>query len=95
MTSSAGQRLKFKQIAGLIARRIVCKLEDGMSVDTGDRFGLIRFGSRTDLIIPKDSRIDIKIGEHVAGGETVIGYLSGYADIKTDTSGIRGENVEL
>ena len=63
----------FKQIAGLIARRIICTLEPGEMVVTGERCGLIRFGSRVDIIMPPDARVLVKIGERVRGGESVIG----------------------
>lgn len=63
------------QIAGLIARRIVCWLKEGMVVRRGERFGLIRFGSRLEVFLPCDSRISIKIGDKVRAGETPIGYL--------------------
>jgi len=75
MTATSGHKLAFKQIAGLIARRIVCRLEKGQQVTVGDRFGLIKFGSRTDLIVPADSDLRVKLGDRVKGAETVIGYL--------------------
>ncbi len=75
MTASDGRRVVYKQIAGIIARRIVCRLSPGERVEAGDRFGLIRFGSRTDLIIPADSRIDVSMGDRVKGGQSVIGRL--------------------
>lgn len=75
MTSTSGQRLVFKQIAGIIARRIVCRLDSGDRVTAGSRFGLIRFGSRVDLLLPESSHLRVKVGDHVRGGESVIGYL--------------------
>ena len=63
------------QIAGLIARRIVCWIKIGDIVKKGDRFGLIRFGSRVDVYLPEDSRVAVKIGEKVKAGETPLGYL--------------------
>ncbi len=75
MTTDSGRRIAFKQIAGIIARRIVCRLSQGDRVEAGDRFGLIKFGSRTDLLVPYDTRIDVKLGQRVKGGETVMGYL--------------------
>ncbi|MCB2231322.1 phosphatidylserine decarboxylase family protein [bacterium] len=75
MTSDSGHKVVYKQIAGIIARRIVCHLAAGDTVGTGERFGLIRFGSRTDLIVPAGSRIDIAMGDKVKGGQTVIGRL--------------------
>ena len=75
MTVASGQRVVFKQIAGLIARRIVCRLSEKDHVNAGDRFGLIKFGSRTDLLVPPGTRLAVKLGDHVRGGETVMGYL--------------------
>lgn len=66
-----------KQIAGLIARRIVCWVHDGDSVAAGQRFGLIRFGSRVDLFVPEDARIAVSIGDRVEGGASIIGFLQG------------------
>ena len=68
-------KIAFKQIAGLVARRIICKLKNGQSCRTGDRYGLIRFGSRADLILPLGTKIEIKKGQHVKGGVTIIGLL--------------------
>ena len=74
------KRVYFKQIAGLIARRIVYDLKPGQIVDAGDRFGLIRFGSRVDILLPMDTEIIVKLGDAVKGGETVIGVLTDEAD---------------
>ncbi|MEN6376090.1 MAG: phosphatidylserine decarboxylase family protein [Smithella sp.] len=63
------------QIAGLIARRIVCWVKVGDEIKKGERFGLIRFGSRVDVYLPEDSRITAVIGEKVKAGETPLGYL--------------------
>lgn len=63
------------QIAGLIARRIVCWVNKGDIVNRGERFGLIRFGSRVDLYLPERSVINIKVGQKVRAGETLLGYL--------------------
>ena len=73
---SEGKTIYLKQIAGLVARRISWQLDAGQSVEAGERFGLIRFGSRVDLLLPTDSRIEVKVGDKVKGGETVIGALS-------------------
>ena len=64
-----------KQIAGILARRIVCWKRAGDRVALGDRFGLIKFSSRTDLILPPSVEINIKVGERVKGGLTVIGRM--------------------
>ena len=74
------KRVYFKQIAGVIARRIVYDLKPGQSVVAGDRFGLIRFGSRVDILLPKDTKIIVKLGDAVRGGETVIGVLANETD---------------
>jgi phosphatidylserine decarboxylase len=65
-----------KQIVGLIARRIVCWAKEGDTVERGQRFGLIRFGSRVDILLPGDTQIKVEEGDMVAGGKTVIGYLA-------------------
>ena len=67
-----GRRLGVVQIAGLVARRIVCKLQDGQAVRTGERFGLIRFGSRTDLFLPEGISPLVTVGQRAVGGETVL-----------------------
>ncbi len=64
------------QIAGLIARRIVCWVNIGNKVQKGERIGMIRFGSRVEVFMPPDSRISVKLKDKVKGGETVLGYLS-------------------
>lgn len=71
-----GRRIVFVQIAGLIARRIVCWIKEGDHVRTGQRFGLIRFGSRLDLYLPDDTRIIVEPFHKVKAGETILGYLS-------------------
>jgi phosphatidylserine decarboxylase len=64
------------QIAGLIARRIVCWVNVGTNIKKGERFGLIRFGSRVEVYLPEDSRISVKLGDKVKAGHTSLGYLS-------------------
>lgn len=71
-----GQELAFIQIAGLIARRIVCELKEGEKVVAGERYGLIRFGSRCDIYLPKDSKIKAKVGQTMVGGETILAFLN-------------------
>jgi len=75
MDDEQGRRLAFVQIAGLIARRIVCFVEPGDEVVKGQRCGLIRFGSRVDLYLPQETEIDVSVGQHVKAGETIVGYL--------------------
>ena len=64
-----------KQIAGLIARRIVCWAKEGDEYQRGQRFGLIRFGSRVDIFLPEGTDIKVAIGDIVNGGSSIIGYL--------------------
>jgi len=64
------------QIAGLIARRIVCWTRDGANIKKGERFGLIRFGSRVEVFLPTDSRIVVNLDDKVRAGQTPLGYLS-------------------
>jgi phosphatidylserine decarboxylase len=64
-----------KQIAGLIARRIVCYAKPGDTVKAGERYGLIRFGSRVDLFLPKDAELKVKIGDRIKGARDVIAVL--------------------
>jgi phosphatidylserine decarboxylase len=70
--------IAFVQIAGLIARRIVCTLSDGQKVEGGERFGIIRFGSRMDVYCPEGMTPAIAEGQAVIGGETVIACDSGF-----------------
>lgn len=72
----AGRRILVVQIAGLIARRIVCWLQEGMNVEKGERFGMIRFGSRVELFMPPDTKILVRQGEKVLAGKTPIGELT-------------------
>ncbi len=65
-------KLMMKQIAGTIARRIVCPLEEGEKVTIGERYGMIKFGSRTDIIVPPDVEIMVKPGDRVVGGKTIL-----------------------
>jgi phosphatidylserine decarboxylase len=68
-------RVVVRQIAGVLARRIVCRVRPGDKLAPGDRFGLIKFGSRTDLIVPAAARLRVKPGDRVRGGETIVGVL--------------------
>ncbi len=71
-----GREMAIVQIAGLIARRIVCQVREGDFVTAGSRFGIIRFGSRTDLYLPEGVRPLVVEGQLMTGGETVIAELS-------------------
>ncbi|MBN1571663.1 MAG: phosphatidylserine decarboxylase family protein [Deltaproteobacteria bacterium] len=69
------EKILVVQIAGIVARRIVCYAKEGDTLQKGIRFGLIRFGSRLDLYLPVDSEIKVTPGEKVKGGETIMGVL--------------------
>jgi phosphatidylserine decarboxylase len=75
LTTGDGQEVVVVQIAGLIARRIVCQVAEGDKVAVGGTYGLIRFGSRVDLYVPVDSRVLVEPGQRTIGGETVIAEL--------------------
>lgn len=70
--SPDGYRILVKQIAGLVARRIICWKNPGDETELGERFGLIRFGSRTEIFMPLDAKIEVKIGQKVYGTSTII-----------------------
>ena len=70
-----GSQVTFVQIAGLIARRIVCWKKEGETLSAGERIGLIKFGSRVDVIFPPGSRIEVRMGQKVRAGETIIGEV--------------------
>lgn len=63
------------QIAGILARRIVCWPKEGDNLERGQKFGLIKFGSRTDILMPSNIEIEVKVGDRVKGGETIIGRI--------------------
>ena len=70
-----GMEVVFKQIAGLIARRIVFNYREGDRVERGQRVGLIKFGSRTDVILPSEAEIRVKMGQRVKGGSSIIAEM--------------------
>lgn len=80
-----GRELAFVQIAGLVARRIVCNLKPEQAVRAGERYGLIRFGSRTDIYLPEGVAPLVIVGQRAVGGETVL------ADLTSDESVRQGE----
>jgi phosphatidylserine decarboxylase len=70
-----GRTIGCVQIAGWVARRIVCYIKPGQAVQAGERFGHIRFGSRTDLYLPPGARLLVATGQRMIGGETVMAEL--------------------
>jgi len=75
ITNDEGVKILVVQIAGIVARRIVCYVSEGDALEKGRRFGLIRFGSRLDVYVPTDTVIRVTEGEKVRAGETVLGEL--------------------
>ncbi len=73
---ASGQEIAVVQIAGLVARRIVCSLREGDTVQAGQRLGIIRFGSRADVYLPEGVRPVVAVGQTMIGGETVIAELT-------------------
>lgn len=76
LVTDDGRRIWFVQIAGLIARRIVCWVNVGMNLKKGERFGIICFGSRVDVYLPPDAVIKVKLNDKVKAGQTALGYLA-------------------
>ena len=70
-----GQAVVARQIVGILARRVVCRLESGTDVRAGDRLGIMKFGSRMDVFVPVNATIEVTVGQTVRGGETVIAVL--------------------
>jgi phosphatidylserine decarboxylase len=71
----AGQQIVVRQIVGILARRIVCRVKDGAQVTAGERFGVMKFGSRMDIFLPRDATLHAKVGDKVVGGVTVMATL--------------------
>jgi phosphatidylserine decarboxylase len=70
-------RMVLKQIAGILARRIVCRVKPGDRLSKGERFGMIKLGSRVDLFLPENARVVVKEGQKVKAGETILAKLEG------------------
>ena len=70
------QKICFVQIAGLIARRIICKAQTEDIVSRGQRFGMICFGSRLDVYLPADAKLNVSVGDRVKAGSSILGYLA-------------------
>jgi phosphatidylserine decarboxylase len=71
-----GGPIVVRQIVGILARRIVCRLKGGEQVSAGQRFGVMKFGSRIDMFIPRTAMIQVKVGDKVVGGETTVATLA-------------------
>jgi phosphatidylserine decarboxylase len=70
-----GQTIVARQIVGVLARRVVCRVASGAEVRAGDRFGIMKFGSRMDVFVPATATLAVSVGASVRGGETVIAML--------------------
>lgn len=70
-----GQTIVARQIVGILARRVVCRIKSGAQVRAGDRFGIMKFGSRMDVFVPPSARLTVSVGQTVRGGESVIAVL--------------------
>jgi phosphatidylserine decarboxylase len=70
-----GRPIVARQIVGVLARRVVCRLQSGAVVRAGDRYGVMKFGSRMDVFVPPGAELRVKVGEAVRGGETIIAVL--------------------
>lgn len=73
--TGANSKVLFKQVAGFVARRIVCTIRQGDNVRIGEKFGMIRFGSRVDVVIPVESVVRVSVNQRVIGGETILAEL--------------------
>ncbi len=72
----AGRTIVFRQVVGMLARRIVCRIAPGQDVKAGERFGVMKFGSRMDVFVPLDATLRVKEGETVVAGDTVLAELA-------------------
>jgi phosphatidylserine decarboxylase len=70
-----GTTVVFRQVVGILARRIVCRIEEGQRIGRGERIGLMKFGSRMDVFLPPDVELQVIVGETVTGGETILARL--------------------
>jgi phosphatidylserine decarboxylase len=70
-----GQTIVARQIVGILARRVVCRLQSGATVRAGDRYGIMKFGSRMDVFVPRAAELRVKVGDKVRGGETILAVL--------------------
>jgi phosphatidylserine decarboxylase len=94
--ATASGEMAFKQIAGLIARRVVCWKKQGDTVARGERIGLVRFGSRVDLWVPQEAKILVAVGDNVKGGSSVLANWPAPADpgsARGQNSGVSEESL--
>ena len=89
-----GHTVVFKQIAGLLARRIVFTKQHGDSVGRGERIGLIKFGSRVDVVLEDEAEIAVRLGDHVAGGSSILARYPAMASVRNTTESVRRASTE-
>ncbi len=94
MEAEDGYEVVFKQIAGLIARRIVFRQRVGDRLQRGQRVGLIKFGSRTDLILPAEVDVRVRVGDTVKGGSSVLAYIAPRAAVDRIAESMTSESLE-
>jgi phosphatidylserine decarboxylase len=70
-----GRQIVVRQIVGILARRIVCRVREGTQVRAGERFGVMKFGSRMDIFLPADASLLARVGDKVVGGVTIVAML--------------------
>ena len=75
LETDSGRTICVVQVAGLIARRIICRIQEGDAVARGQRFGMICFGSRLDIYLPTDARPNVAVGNRIKAGTSILGYL--------------------
>jgi phosphatidylserine decarboxylase len=75
-----GRTVVVRQVVGILARRIVCRIAEGDLIERGERIGLMKFGSRMDVFLPTDARLRVRVGDRVVGGETVLSTLEPAGD---------------
>ncbi|MDO5356274.1 MAG: phosphatidylserine decarboxylase, partial [Conchiformibius sp.] len=85
LTTTEGHEITFVQIAGLVARRILCYVGEGESMVRGERYGFIRFGSRVDIYLPPEAAANVAIGDKVLASETILAHLPETAETPADS----------
>ncbi|MFB3132224.1 MAG: phosphatidylserine decarboxylase family protein [Rhodothermales bacterium] len=84
----SGLRILFKQIAGAVARRVVYHVTVGDTVKAGQRFGIVKFGSRMDVLVPRTVEVEVEVGDQVRAGETILGRLPEKVPVETASEAI-------
>jgi phosphatidylserine decarboxylase len=92
--ADVGFEVTFKQIAGLLARRIVCRCKEGETVERGQRVGLIKFGSRVDVVLPAEAVLRVKVGERVKGGASVLAAMRPIREVQPSPEGAESDSWE-